>query len=672
MSGISGAFCRTGHPVAHHDIEVMAAALAHRGPDGAGIWVEGPVGLGHRLLITTPESALEKLPFCWEGLVITADARIDNREELAKKLGIDLRLLNEITDPQIILHAYLKWGKACPQQLLGDFAFVIWDACAQELFCARDYFGAKPFYYSLNEGWFLFGSEIKALLCSPYSDRRINEAWMARFLIPDSDFSDKTSTFYEGVLRLPPAHTLVISSGSSTLSRYWELDPEREIHFNSEAEYVEALKEHFTRAVQRRMRSVSPVGSTLSGGLDSSSIACTARNLSAEAGSSPVHTFSAVFQDAPDADESPYINAVLEQGGFIPHLLYPDRGSPFVDLEKVLWHLDEPFYGTNYFMPWAFYRSAAENGVRVLMDGTDGDTTISHGMDYLEVLAQNHNWQQFALEARAVTRNFDHPRYASVPTILYSYGTPYLTHLARQGSWLQFARDVRQVGRLFDIPTRRLVVNLGIKPMLPPTALMAIQCMRGKARQARAIPAHVAPEFYQKLEAEGASNDSLAKRPYVRQNGRTLHAHYLNLGMLPYSLEMINRLASAFSVEVRFPFCDRELVEYSLAVPPQMKLKEGWSRYIMRRAMTGVLPEKVQWRGGKISLAKVYPYMMRRYGKDYVTDILASPPNQLQRYFNISAVRDMFRTFLQTRNPAELEWVWQMVIIAAWLKQAGC
>lgn len=672
MSGITGAISRVGQPVIHRELEAMVSVLAHRGPDGAGLWAEGPVGLGHRLLITTPESALERLPFTSHGLSITADARIDNREDLAKQLGLDLRLLHETTDPQLILFAYLHWGKDCPEKLLGDFAFAIWDSRAQEIFCARDPFGVKPFYYALNEEWFLFGSEIKAILCSPHASRRLNEAWLARFLLPVSDFSDKTSTYYTGVLRLPPAHSLVVSPRSSALSCYWELDPEREIHFKDEADYVEGLKEHFTRAVRVRMRSAFPVGSTLSGGLDSSSIACTLRNLSSAVGGPPVHTFSAVFQDAPEADESEYIHAVLDQGGFIPHMLHPDQGSPFVDIERVLWHLDEPFYGINYFMPWSFYRSASENGVRVLMDGTDGDTTISHGMDYFEVLAQSHNWKQFATEARAVTRNFDHPGYASVASILYGYGTPYLTRLARQGKWIRFARDVQQVGELFHVSRKRLAVNWGVKPLLPPGALFAIQRIRGKKLPPKPFPAHIAPEFLRRLEAQGFFQRSNHSGVPARQNGRALHAYFLNIGMLPYTLEMINRLSSAFAVDVRVPFCDRQLVEYCLALPPQMKLKEGWSRYIMRKAMTGVLPEKVQWRGGKISLAKVYPYMLHRNGKDYAAEILAHPPELLDRYFNVPMIRDMFRSFIKDKNLSDLEWVWQTVVFAAWLKQTGC
>jgi asparagine synthase (glutamine-hydrolysing) len=157
----------------------------------------------------------------------------------------------------------------------------------------------------------------------------------------------------------------------------------------------------------------------------------------------------------------------------------------------------------------------------------------------------------------------------------------------------------------------------------------------------------------------------------VPQKGRALHTQYLNNSMLPYSLEMINRLSSAFGVEVRVPFCDRQLVEYCLAIPPQLKLNGGWSRYIIRKAMSGVLPEKVQWRGGKISLAKVYPYMMKRCASEYVMEMLEHPPEPLTRYINMPAIRTMYQSFLREDNTADLEWVWQTVIFAAWMRQAG-
>jgi asparagine synthase (glutamine-hydrolysing) len=670
MSGIAGIFSRTSEPVNPAQLGAMMNILAHRGRDRADVWREDAIGLVHRLLFTTPDSLYDCQPLQLHGCAITADARLDNREALASALSIDLSGLNATPDSHLILAAYLQWGRACVEHLLGDFAFAIWDARQKQVFCARDPFGVKPFYYNLSAGWFTFSSEIKGLLCLPQTPRNINEELIAKFLMPAGNLVDKESTFYAQIYRLPPAHSLVVSPSSNTMSCYWALDPHREIRFQDDEQYFEALREKFIVAVQRRMRSAYPVGSTLSGGLDSSSIACVARDLLAAEGKDPLHTYSAVYQNAPDADESQYINAVIDQGKVTPHILHLDTQSPFIDLERVIWHLDEPFFGTNYFMPWSFYRTANENGVRVLLDGTDGDTTISHGMDYLEMLAIRGDWKQFANEAHAVTRNFDHPRYASVPSIFYSYGAPQLERLARQGRWIRFAREMNTASALFNVPRKRLLMNCGIRPLISTKTYATVQKLRGrKVFQQPQIPNYVAPEFANQLQTQGFFHRDGTTQAEVRQNGRALHAHYLSLGMLPYSLEIINRLSSAWSVEMRYPFCDRELIEFSLALPPELKLRDGWGRYVMRGAMTGILPEAVQWRGGKISLIHVLPYMMHHYGNGYVEETLSNPPEPLSQYIHMPVIREMYQKFRENPTQEDPQWVWQTIIFATWMKE---
>ena len=168
MSGIAGAYYSfDGRPVEKTDIEKMLNIIVHRGPDGSRIWTDGPIGFGHRMLWTTPESLNEKLPFSnkTEELSITADARIDNRDELISTFDLPGRSRQTIADSELILTAFEKWGEGCPERLLGDFSFAIWDSRKNRLFCARDHMGIKPFYYYLSDKLFVFASEIKALLC---------------------------------------------------------------------------------------------------------------------------------------------------------------------------------------------------------------------------------------------------------------------------------------------------------------------------------------------------------------------------------------------------------------------------------------------------------------------------------------------------------------------------
>src|ERR1051325_5986527 len=178
MSASAGIYCRDNRPVDRASLERMLRLLAHRGVDGAGLWTSEHIGIGHRLLQTTPEARNEKLPFITSdrSLAITVDARIDNRDELLKALHIDDRPPVEIGDGEIILRAYKKWGEGTPQKLLGDFAFAIWDKHEQKLFCARDHFGVKQLYYYASDRSFAFATEIKALLCLPFVPTLLNEA----------------------------------------------------------------------------------------------------------------------------------------------------------------------------------------------------------------------------------------------------------------------------------------------------------------------------------------------------------------------------------------------------------------------------------------------------------------------------------------------------------------
>ena len=281
MSGIMGICYPDRKSVKSDVLREMLDTLAHRGMDRSAMWCENHIGLAQRMLYTTPESLLEELPYYDRdrGLTITCDARIDNRQELVSWLGLDDLPLSKITDSQIILAAYCKWGRDCPQKLLGVFAFAIWDERQQQLFCARDFFGIKPFYYCCSDRVFSFASEIKALFCVPEVPQQLNELRIAQYLI--SNLDDKQITFYQDILRLPPAHSLTISAQGSMIQRYdsLSLEPESELKLSSIDEYAEAYQTLFKQAVSRRIRSCGTVGSMLSGGLDSSSICCTTRDL---------------------------------------------------------------------------------------------------------------------------------------------------------------------------------------------------------------------------------------------------------------------------------------------------------------------------------------------------------------------------------------------------------
>ena len=227
----------------------MTQLMEHRGPDGARHWVQGPIAMGHRALNTTPESSLERQPLLDEaaGLGLTFDGRIDNRDELKSVLAADRTNGRVETDAELVLAAYRKWGEECPEHLLGDFAFAIWDEPRKRLFCARDHLGVRPFFYAAVGDTFVCASEIRALFAVPSLKMEPNLAIITMRLLGRSVEFDET--LYKGVSRLPMAHRLTITREAIRTRRYWDIDPAHEIRYRNDEEYGEHFRELFFDAV---------------------------------------------------------------------------------------------------------------------------------------------------------------------------------------------------------------------------------------------------------------------------------------------------------------------------------------------------------------------------------------------------------------------------------------
>lgn len=629
MSAIAGIHYLNERPVDFADLGRMVDILAHRGPDGADIWSEGSVGFGHRMLWTTPESLLEKLPLVNQrgDLVITADARIDNREELIAALSLAECRFEKITDSHLILAAYEKWGETCPEHLLGDFAFAIWDKRQQMLFCARDHFGVRPFYYHHYPGRiFAFASEIKALFCLSEVPNRLNEVRVGDYL--EVMLEDKVITFYEDIFRLPPGHHLIVSHKGLQLQQYWSLDPKRELRLGSDAEYAEAYREIFTEAVRCRLRSAFPVGSTLSGGLDSSSITCVARELLAQQGKQQLKTFSAIFDKVTSCDERPYINAVLAQGGVEPHYVHADQLSPLTDIDRVLWHQDEPFYTPNLFMHWGLYTSAQQQGVRIFLDGFVGDSTVGHGWEYLIDLARTAQWLTLAREAEAAAKRHGYPPWKLTRHHLWRYGLR---------PWIP--QTVRQVWRLLR---RRQPPAPELSPIINPDLRSRI-CLLERIHA------------YQQNPSQGL------------RSAREYHYQYQSAGEIPFALEVVNKAASAFGLETRFPFTDRRLAEFCLAIPPEQKLHNGWTRMIARRGLVNCLPEKICWRSDKANLAPNFRQGLLRFERDRLEKLILENPQPIQAYVDVAALRTIYQRYASQASADDDILVWLAVTLALWI-----
>ena len=639
MSGIFGVLYRDGRVVDPGDLHRISDRLRHRGSDGSGVWHRGSTGLGHRLLHTTPESLRETWPLVSASgdLVLVADARIDNREELGSMLGIPGG--REIPDAEVILAAYEKWGRAAPEKLIGDFAFAIWDARHGMLFCARDPMGLKPLSYFVSDRLFVFASEAKGLFCLPEVPRELDEVQVGYFL--DYFRDDRERTFYRDIRRLPAAHWLEVDASGIRTGKYWEADSRREIRFSTSDQYAEAFREHFTEAVRCRLRSALPVGSALSGGLDSAAIVCTARQLMD--GERPLHVVSAVFPGLPEPyrewnDETRYIEAVTAAEGLVTHRVRGDELGMFDYLDRMFWYHDAPPFGFMYWMRWAVYETAARNGVRVFFSGDDGDTVVSHGFERFNDLAREGQWTSALAEVEALGRRTE----SSPASLSRAYLHPRLTALARARQWRRWQEGSREIARSHDLSALRLMTRSAADAFVPDRIFRLSRRLRGQKTKRSSL---VSPRFARRIDLEERERTLRNVHPHPIPTARESHALVLPSPMLQHIMETTDSMASAFSIETRCPFLDRRLIEFSLAIPVDQKLADGWTRLILRRAMEGVLPPEVQWRVHKADLAYNFVRRLRDEDRQTLVGSLFDEPEVLEDYVDMDALRTLYAEF---------------------------
>ncbi len=673
MSGIMGVHYLDSCLVHQEDLKRMTDILVHRGPDSADIWLEGSVGFGHRMLWTTPESLLENLPLVNQAgdLVITSDSRIDNRDELFLKLQLSNYVPEKITDSQLILAAYEKWGEQCPEHLLGDFAFAIWDKRKQILFCARDHFGVKPFYYYHQPGQvFVFASEIKALFCLPQVPRRLNEVRIADYLALMME--DQTITTYKDILRLPPAHSMKVSQSGIQLWSYWSLDPHHEIHLADNEAYAEKFRQIFTEAVRCRLRSAFPIASHLSGGLDSSAVTCVARNLLAEFEENSLHTISSIYDKITECDERPFINAVLEQGGLIPHYVHGDEFGPLSNLDSIFQYEDEALLGPSHFYPWIVNRAAKELGLRITLDGFDGDTTVSHGVARLMELGRQGKWKTLIQEAKAIAPH----RQVSAYAVVRGNGLPYLQDLVKQWRWIEFAKAVQLIHQHFGVSRKQLIICHGIKPLWQQIRLFwrrEERTRRTSANSSFPKTPLVNHQFAERI----CLNERIQTLDPPREPALTLkeeHWRSLTRGIFVYTLEQMDQYAAMFSLEARHPFMDKRLIEFCVALPSEQKLYQGWGRMVMRRALAGILPETIQWRRGKADMTPNFDDGLLNRDRQLLDEVMSHKVKHLEKYINLDFLQEAYQRMISTENQISDEdsmAVWQAVILALWLEHKG-
>ncbi|MFG6149935.1 asparagine synthase-related protein [Halobacillus sp. B23F22_1] len=560
MSAIAGILNFNNDPISTMHSNSMMESLQKYPADDVQKWHDHNIFLGCHAQWITPEQVGEKLPFYDSDrkLCITADAIIDNREELFNALGVSKALRTNMPDSKLILLAYHKWGDDSPKYLIGDFAFMIWDEREKKLFGARDFSGSRTLYYFQDHYRSAFCTTIHPLLALPYVERDINEDWIADYLaIPDMFNSvDLFSTVYNQVNQIPPSHTITITKLKTSFKKYDHFNSIKKLRLNSNEEYEEAFREVFNEAVDARLRSTKEVGAHLSGGLDSGTVAGFAAN-SLKAKGKTLHTFSYVpidnFNDwtpkSRIADERPFIHSTVKHVGNINDNYFSFRhDSPLTDMNYWLDTLEMPykFFGNSYWMS-GIYKMAGKQGVSTLLNGARGNYTIS-------------------------------------------WGSPldYYTKLLKRFKWVNLIKEINQY---------RFVKETGNRKTLSILLKRAFPTINNKlnSMESYSFPMVISQDFadrtgvFDRLRAENISiTGEMIPDTYEARFNQFKKLYYWGNGTSATKLSLQHCLWN------RDPTNDVRVIQFCLSLPDSQYVQKGVGRSIVRRSTKGILPDNVR------------------------------------------------------------------------------
>lgn len=574
MSGLAGIFHRDGAPVNRRDLNAMLTARPERGTDASAVMIDGPAGLGFQLFRLLPEDRARQQPLALDGLLLAADCRLDNCPELRRELGLAPDQ-PDAGDAALIMMAYRRWGEACSERLLGDFAFVIWDGPRQTLFAARDAMGQRSLAYALMDGVFLIASEIVQLMAHPVLRPRVNDDRVAAYLIGLWDRPEET--FIRDVRYLLPGHALSIAVDRFELRRYWQRRP-RPVRYRDEREYADHYRELLTTAVRDRLRVDGLVGVSLSGGLDSTSLAALAAPaLPQTTGQSRLMSFSYTFEELESCDERVYIRPVVDRYGLEPTYIPSDDLWSFKNIPDLPSTPDFILADSFIGLPLAAMAAAKQAGVRLLLGGYFGDALMT-GEYYwaLDMLCDG----RFGLLGRTIATN---------------------------------RRTIRWRYSLFENGLRRLV---------PPRAAQGWRRIRPRKAEA------VAPGIHEDLVARTDLCGRLSPDPppdELRAPGLAQRYESLMTSAFSQGFAASRFLYNRHGMELAMPYYDLRLVEFVLGVPAYVLGGPGRDRFLHREAMKGLLPETVRQRQRPTSFAPLLAKGLQDKEKETIKRFMAKP-----------------------------------------------
>ena len=618
MCGICGVINKKMHqlPSVSATVEVMNRLIAHRGPDGEGIWIHPDefLGFGHRRLSIIDLSTGDQPMRDQYGNWIIYNGEVYNYIELRKEIGSDQ--FKTTSDTEVILLAYRKWGKDCVNHFRGMFSFALWDEENKQLFCARDRFGIKPFYYYENGPIFYFASEVKAIL--PFvGDIRPNLEALKEYLTFQFCLDGKTP--FEGIQELQPAHTLIIKNGRIFTEKYWEVYFEPDLSHTFDY-FKNHLQELIQESVSIHTRSDVPIGSYLSGGMDSSAVACLASNKNP----GEFMGFIGKFKEGPEFDESAYAREVAEKSKFVLKEKVITANEFVKNIRKVIYHMDYPAAGPGSFPQYMVSQMAAKHR-KVVLGGQGGDEIFGGYTRYL--IAYFEQCIKAAIDGTMNNGNF---------IVTYESIIPNLASLRNYKPLLQkFWRD-----ELFAPMDRRYfrLVN-----------------------RADSISNEVNWDML-----EGFSAFQTFKKIFNSENVKKdsyfdLMTHFDFKTLLPALLHVEDRVSMAHGLESRVPFLDHPIIEFAATIPSIVKFKDGNLKYILREAVKPFIPESVYQRKDKMGFPTPLSEWMRGSAKTFIKDIFSSQKAKERGYINTQSILDQIED-----EPKYSRRIWGFLNLEIW------
>jgi asparagine synthase (glutamine-hydrolysing) len=582
MCGFIGIINKNKQPVNSELMRKMAATIHHRGPDEEGMLNEGNVGFFHKRLSIIDLSTGQQ-PMTVDHCTIVFNGEIYNYIELREKLIKKGRQFSSNSDTEVILHLYLELGDQFVNLLNGMFAFIILDRRKNQLFVARDHFGIKPLYWYHDDQKILFGSEIKALLAHPEITAEADKQNLYEYLT--FQFVIGEDTMFKGIYKVQPGHimTINLTSWSIHTSKYWEPDFETD-QYHTEEYFIVELRKILTKTISQQLRSDVPVGTYLSGGLDSSFVTILASNLLDK----PIKSFTGAFHEGPEFNELEYARAAAKTANAELFEVFPTEDQ-FIDLlPKLIYHLDEPVAGPGLFPQYIVSKLASQH-VKVILGGQGGDEIFGGYARYMVAYLEQ------AIKGAINESNEEEEHIVSLKSIL-----PNLPSLKQ---YIPMMKDFWKDGAFEPMDRRyyNLINRMGATKNFLHKDFINQRCDN---------------TIFNKFS-------SYFNDPHTTSYFNKM-THFDMFGSLPGLLQVEDRVSMSVSIESRVPILDRRIVDLISKMPAKMKFKGGEMKYLLKRTIKDIMPPKIMNRKDKMGFPVPLHIWSKNKAKPSILDTLLS------------------------------------------------